>query len=80
MTSTSRASVRHAGKLYGRMFWWLLRPLRDVQAEARHLREVERQGASAETPFIAIVGLILFLVPIFALILGLALLAANLAG
>jgi hypothetical protein len=75
-----RASVRHAGSLYGKTFGWLLKPIRRVEAEAHHLHEVEQHGASGETPLIAILGLLLFLGPIFVLMLGLALLAAHLAG
>jgi hypothetical protein len=80
MLNHGRASVRRAGDLYGRMFRWLLRPFRRAEAEAHHLVEVERSGESGETPFIAMLGLILFLLPIFLLILGLALLAAHLFG
>lgn len=80
MMSDSRAGVRHAGSLYRRTFRWLLRPIRGAEAEAHHLHHVEQRGESGETPLIAILGLILFLLPIFAVMLGLALLAAHLAG
>jgi hypothetical protein len=80
MLKHGQASARHAGSLYGRMFRWLLRPFRSVETEAHHLVDVEEAGESAETPLIAILGLILFLVPIFLLILGLALLAAHVFG
>jgi hypothetical protein len=80
MASYGRASARHAGSLYGRTFRWLLRPFRRLEAEAHHLVEVEERGESGETPFIAILGLILFLVPIFLLLLGVGLLAAYLFG
>jgi hypothetical protein len=53
--------------------------VRGIEAEAEHLREIERKGESAETPVIAIVGLILFLLPIVLLILGLAFAAYYLA-
>jgi hypothetical protein len=80
IVSRARAGIRHAGSLYGRTFRWLLRPIHKVEAEAHHLHELEQRGASGETPFIAILGVFLFLLPIFALMLGLALLAVFLAG
>ena len=65
----------------GRWYWSVNTTMvRNGRISAQANATVSGGGASAETPFIAIVGLILFLVPIFALILGLALLAANLAG
>jgi hypothetical protein len=73
-------AARHAGSLYGRMFRWLLSPLRKVEAEAQHLHEVEEVGESGETPAIAMFGVFLFLLPLFLIMLGLALLAAHLAG
>ena len=33
-------------------------PIQAVEAEAKHLHEIEQQGESGETPFIAILGLI----------------------
>ena len=72
-------AVRHAGSLYGRTFKWLRHPVRGVEAEAEHLREVERAGESGETPFIAILGIILFLIPIVAVVLGVAFAAYYLA-
>ena len=62
------------------MFRWALRPIRKVEAEAHHLHEIETVGDSGETPFIAILGVILFLLPIFALMLGLAIAASYIAG
>ena len=73
-------AVRHAGSLYRRTFRWLLSPLRKIEAEAEHLHEVERAGEEGETPAIAMLGVFLFLLPIFLIMLGLALLAAHLAG
>jgi hypothetical protein len=58
----------------------LRHPVRGVEAEAEQLLEIEREGKSAETPVIAILGIILFLLPIVALILGLAFAAYYLAG
>jgi hypothetical protein len=80
MVNHGRASIRHARNLYGRTYHWLLRPIHKGEAEVHQLHEVELRGASGETPFIAILGLLLFLLPIFALMLGLALLAAYLSG
>jgi hypothetical protein len=70
----------HAASLYRRLFAAALRPAHSIEAEAQHLHDVERTGASGETPYIAVLGLFLFLVPIFATMLGLALLAAWLVG
>ena len=71
---------KYAGSLYRRVFRWILRPVRRVEGEAHHLHQVEQAGESGETPFIAILGLVLFLVPVFAVMLGLALLFAYLVG
>ncbi|HEY2371030.1 MAG TPA: hypothetical protein VGH82_00640 [Gaiellaceae bacterium] len=76
----TKGSAQHAAGLYRRLFDAALRPLHTVEAEAHHLHEVEKAGQSGEAPFIAILGLVLFLAPIFALMLGLALLAAYLVG
>jgi hypothetical protein len=62
------------------MFRWALRPVRKIEAEAHHLREVEQVGESGETPFVAMLGVFFFLLPIFALILGLAFAAYYIAG
>lgn len=77
--AAGREAVRHAGSLYGRTFTWLRHPVRGVEAEAEHLREVERVGESGETPFIAILGIVLFLTPIVAVVLGVAFAAYYLA-
>jgi hypothetical protein len=53
--------------------------VRAIEAEAEHLLEVEREGESAATPLIAILGIILFLTPIVLAILGLAFAAYYLA-
>ncbi len=71
---------RHAGKLYSRAFRRLRHPIRGIEAEAHHLHEREQAGDSGETPFIAVAGLLLFLVPVFALMLIIALVAARLFG
>ena len=77
--AAGREAVRHAGATYGRAFRWLRHPVRRIEAEAEHLREVEREGESGETPFVAILGIILFLLPIVALVLGVSFAAYYLA-
>jgi hypothetical protein len=74
-----RDAARHAGTLYRKAFKRLRHPVREIEAEVEHLREVEREGESGETPFIAILGIILFLLPIVAVLLGLAFAAYYLA-
>jgi hypothetical protein len=61
--------ARHAGDLYRRA---LGRPIQKLEQEAHHLHEVEQLGESGETPFIAILGVFLFLLPIFLVMAGLA--------
>jgi hypothetical protein len=78
--AVGRDAARHAGALYRKMLPWLRHPVRGVEAEAQHLLEIEREGKGGETPVIAILGVILFLLPIVALILGLAFAAYYLAG
>jgi hypothetical protein len=78
--AAGRHAARHAGTLYRKTFGWLRHPVREIEAEAEHLLEIEREGERAETPLIAILGVILFLLPIVALILGLAFAAYFLAG
>ena len=80
MPSQARAGVRHAGSLYGRTFRWLGKPVRKAEAEAEHLHEIEQAGESPETPLVAFLGVFLFLLPIFLIMLGLALLAGHIAG
>jgi hypothetical protein len=57
-------AARHAGGLYGTAFRRLRHPVNKVEEEAHHLHQVEMEGESGETPFIAILGLLFFLVPI----------------
>ncbi len=78
--AAGRDAARHAGTLYRKALSWLRRPVREVEAEAHHLHEVEREGESGETPFIAILGIVIFLLPIVLLVLGLAFAAYYLAG
>jgi hypothetical protein len=77
--SAARHAARHAGTLYRRTLTRVRRPVRAIESEVEHLREVEREGKSAETPFVAILGIVLFLLPIVAIVLGLAFAAYYLA-
>lgn len=72
--------ARHAGGLYRRALRRGERPVEKLESEAHHLHEIEQRGESGATPFIAIGGLILFLLPIFLVLLGLALAAYYLAA
>lgn len=49
-----------------------LHPVRALKREARHLHELEREGDSAETPLIALVGLASLLLPLAGLMMLLA--------
>jgi hypothetical protein len=73
-------AVRHTGRLYRTVFRKALSPLRKVEEEARHLHEIEAAGESPETPLIAILGVVLFLLPIVLLICGLVFAAYYLAA
>jgi hypothetical protein len=77
--AAGRDAARRAGTLYRKVFTRLRHPVREVEAEVEHLLEVEQEGESGETPFIAIAGIILFLLPIVVLVLGLAFAAYYLA-
>jgi hypothetical protein len=74
-----RDAATHAGTLYRKAFGFLRRPVQEIEAEVEHLIEVEREGESETTPFIAIVGLIFFLTPIVLVVLGLSFAAYYLA-
>jgi hypothetical protein len=63
-------AAKHAGGLYRKTF--LRRPVHAVESEVEHLHEIEQHGESGETPFIAMLGIFFFLLPIFVVILGLA--------
>lgn len=71
---------RHAVGLYRRLLGSAVRSVHAVEAEVDHLHEIERDGQSGETPFIAILGVFLFLLPIFGIMFGLAVAAAYLVG
>jgi hypothetical protein len=53
MSSIVRAR-KHAGSLYALTFRRLRHPIKGIEAEVLHLREVEQAGESGETPAIAI--------------------------
>jgi hypothetical protein len=72
--------ARHAGSLYRRLLRQAQRPAEKLEAEARHLHDVEQRGEAGATPFIALGGLILFLLPIFLVLLGIAFAAYYLAA
>jgi len=72
-------AVRHAGTHYRKLFAWARNPVRGAESEVHHLHEVERKGESGETPYIAMLGLAIFLGSAFLLMLGLALAAYYLA-
>jgi hypothetical protein len=55
-------------------------PVREIEAEAEHLHEIEQEGESPATPFIAILGVFLFLLPIVLVLLGIAFAAYLLAA
>ena len=75
----SRSAVRHAGEIYRKVLPRLRHPVREIEAEVEHLHELEHEGASEATPLIAILGIVLFLLPIVTVILGLAFAAYFLA-
>jgi hypothetical protein len=71
---------KHAGGLYRKALRGGARPVEKLEAEVHHLHEIEQSGESGATPFIAFGGLILFLLPIFLVMLGLALAAYYIAA
>jgi hypothetical protein len=66
---TATQATQRAGGHYRRVLGFLRHPVRKIEDEAHHLREVEAAGESAETPLIVFLGLILFLLPIFLVLL-----------
>ena len=65
-------SVQHAGGLYRRALRRPPHPVQLIEHEAHHLHEIEQRGEAGETPFIAIAGVFLFLLPIFCFMAGVA--------
>jgi hypothetical protein len=55
------------------------RRVRAIEREANQLHEVERVGESEWTPWIAVLGLVLFFVPVFVLMTALTFAAFYLA-
>ena len=53
---------------------------RSVEAEARHLHQVEVEGVSPATPLLATLRVALFLAPIVALVIAVAFLSAHYFG
>jgi hypothetical protein len=51
-----------------------------IKAEAEHLHEVEVAGKSPETPLIAILEVALFVLPIVAAVIAIAVVAAHYFG
>ena len=78
--STADRATQHAGSLYRRMFAFLRHPVRKIEDEAHHLREVEELGESGETAPIVFLGVILFILPIFLVMLVIIYGAYALAG
>jgi len=55
------------------------RPVRAIEREAHQLHELEREGESEWTPWIALLGLVLFFTPIAVLMMALTLAASYVA-
>src|SRR5262249_50279679 len=62
--STVGEAAKYAGGMYGTAGRRLRHPARSVEDEAKHLHQGELGGETGETPFPAILGLILFSVPL----------------
>jgi hypothetical protein len=73
-------ATKHAGHRFRLLFRAFGAPVRGVEKEAQHLHTIEHEGESAATPAIAVAGLLLFLVPIFLIIVGLAFAAYYIAN
>ena len=73
-----RRSRRHAGGTRGAAFD-PRRPFRTVERQAGQLHAIEHAGVSEWTPWIAILGLVLFFAPVFVLMTAVTLAAAALA-
>jgi hypothetical protein len=77
--NATHVSRRLAGGIRGGSLLDPRRPLRTLEREAHHLHEIEQVGESEWTPWIAILGLVLFFVPVFVLMTALTLATAYLA-
>ena len=75
----TRVSRRLAGGIRRAALLDPRRPIRTIEREAHHLHEVEQAGASEYTPWIAILGLVLFFVPVFVFMTAIAFTAAHFA-
>ena len=75
----TRVSRQLVGGIHGRTLLDPRRPFGTIEREAHHLHEVEQVGESEWTPWIAILGLVLFFVPVFVLMTALTFAAAYLA-
>jgi hypothetical protein len=75
----TRVSRRLAGGKRGGAWRDPRRLFRTIEREARHLHELEQVGESDWTPWLAILGLVLFFVPVFVLMTALSFAAAYLA-
>ena len=67
-----KVALSRGGTVRGPVRLW-----RELRAEAHHLREIGEEGESPATPVITIAEVVLFLLPIFGLMLGLALIAYH---
>jgi hypothetical protein len=74
-----RGALPAASGLYRRTLHAAGRLIGSAEAEARHLHAVEQEGEAAATPFIAILGLFVFFLLLFLVIVGLAFAAYYLA-
>jgi hypothetical protein len=62
-------------------FFGAWRPLAEnVEAEAGHLHRLELDGESAATPFVAMLEVALFLLPVVVVVIAVSLVAARVLG
>ena len=80
VVSTGNGATQHAAGLYRRLFAFARHPVRKIEDEAHHLREVEDRGESGETALIVFLGVILFILPIFLVMLVIIYGAYAIAG
>jgi hypothetical protein len=72
-------SHRFAGAIRGQALADLTRPVRAIERDANQLHKVERRGESEWTPWIAILGLVLFFASAFVVMGALSFTAYYLA-